>query len=83
MAGRLGGYDPRRLRRRRLAGEQLAGVASSSRSSTWAAHAAGHTHWLFPVISREPEALVTAGRAAGFDLTRGSSTLVTRGSELR
>ena len=29
------------------------------------------------MVSREPDALVTAGRAAGFDLTRGSSTLVT------
>ena len=76
MARRLGGYDPRRLRRRRLAGEQLAAWLHPQVEHL-GAHATGHTHWLFPVISREPDALVTAGRAAGFDLTRGSSTLVT------
>ena len=34
------------------------------------------THWLFAVVADDPDALVAAGRAAGFDLTRGSSTLV-------
>ena len=76
MARRLGAYDPGRLRRRRRAGEQLAAWLHP-RIEHLGGHAAGHTHWLFPVVSREPEALVAAGRAAGFDLTRGSSTLVT------
>jgi dTDP-4-amino-4,6-dideoxygalactose transaminase len=75
MARRLSGYDPHRLRHRTLAGEQLA-----SRLDPQVEHlggrAVGHTHWLFPVISRRPDALVTAGREAGFDLTRGASTLV-------
>ena len=37
---------------------------------------AGSTHWLFPIVSRAPQTLITAGIAAGFDLTTGSSTLV-------
>ncbi len=76
MSRRLGGYDPHRLHRRRLAGEQLAAWLHP-RVEHLGGQADGHTHWLFPVVSREPDALVTAGRAAGFDLTRGSSTLVT------
>ena len=75
MARRLGGYDPHRTPARGWP-VNSSPPGSIRGSSISAVSAAGHTHWLFPVVSREPDALVTAGRAAGFDLTRGSSTLV-------
>src|SRR5258708_18138969 len=41
---------------------------------------AGHrmesrTHWLFPVISREPDRLILACRRAGIDGARGASSV--------
>lgn len=72
---RLEGYDPGRVEARRRAGEVLA-AALGPEVRQLGGQAPRHTYWLFPVVSRDPEALVAAGRAAGFDLTRGSSTLV-------
>ncbi|MEQ8403689.1 MAG: DegT/DnrJ/EryC1/StrS family aminotransferase [Oceanicaulis sp.] len=34
-----------------------------------------HAWWLFPVITQEPDALVAALRKAGFDATRGATSL--------
>jgi dTDP-4-amino-4,6-dideoxygalactose transaminase len=75
MAHRLHTYDPGRVEARRRAGTLLAG-ALDARVPYLGRLRSGSTHWLFAVVSRDPEALVAAGRAAGFDLTRGSSTLV-------
>jgi perosamine synthetase len=75
MAHRLHTYDPRRVDARREAGSLLAS-ALDARVPHLGRLSRGCTHWLFPVVSRDPDALVAAGRAAGFDLTRGSSTLV-------
>ena len=75
MVSRFDRYHPGRVIARRQAGEQLA--------SQLAAHvvvlgcrARSSTHWLFPIVSRAPQTLITAGIAAGFDLTTGSSTLI-------
>ena len=82
MAWRLGSYDPSRVALRRRAGELL---ASALAPEVWHVGGAGHqhTHWLFPVAAGNPAALVAAGRAAGFDVTRGSSTLVALDSSCR
>lgn len=75
MARRFATYDPSRVQLRRQAGDRLASALGAE-----VEHLGGqgrtHTHWLFPVVSGAPEALVAAGRAAGFDLTCGSATLV-------
>jgi len=75
LAHRFAHYDRRRVDARREIGDRLAAELPST-----VAHLGGqsraHTHWLFPVVSDRPDALVFAGRAAGFDLTQGSSTLV-------
>nr|WP_294693265.1 DegT/DnrJ/EryC1/StrS family aminotransferase [uncultured Friedmanniella sp.] len=75
LAHRLAADDPARVRRRARAGELLAG-ALQPHVRQLGARASRRTHWLFPVVATDPDALVAAGRAAGFDLTRGSSTLV-------
>jgi hypothetical protein len=33
------------------------------------------THWLFPVVADDPDAVVAAARAAGFDAARAASSL--------
>ena len=37
---------------------------------------ARHTHWLFPIAVANPDEVITALRARGFDATSGSSTLI-------
>jgi hypothetical protein len=33
------------------------------------------THWLFPVLTSQPDALIAACRGAGFDAARGASSV--------
>jgi perosamine synthetase len=66
MSCRLNTFDGRRLRRRTESGAWLAanlpaGVQSPGRATE------ARTHWLFPVLSSEPDALIAACRLAGFD----------------
>ena len=75
LARRLRRYDPAHVHRRARAGQVLA-EALDPAVVRLGAGAARPTAWLFPVVVPDPDALVAAGRAAGFDLTRGSSTLV-------
>lgn len=75
---RLAGYDKHRVEARRQAGERFAAQLSPI-VTRLGGRADRHTHWLFPVICTDPEAIVAAGRAVGFDLTRGSSALVALG----
>ena len=75
LARRLQHYDPAGVRRRAHAGAVLA-AALDPAVTRLGAGSRRPTAWLFPVVSDDPAALVAAGRAAGFDLTCGSSTLV-------
>jgi perosamine synthetase len=75
MAWRLTHDDAAALQRRRQAGLLLAAELVPA-VATLGGEGARHSYWLFPIVSRTPERLIAAGRAAGFDLTRGSSTLV-------
>lgn len=71
---RLLSFDGRRLRRRAESGRWLA-----THLPTGLRLAGGemdaHTHWLFPVLTSEPDALIAACRQAGFDAARGASSV--------
>ena len=75
LVHRLEHDDPERVQRRARAGERLA-AALGPHVRHLGGQASRRTHWLFPVVVDDPAALVAAGREAGFDLTRGSSTVV-------
>lgn len=75
MVCRLRRYEADRVAERGRAGRTLA-AALSPEVVQLGGRATGHTYWLFPVVARDPDSLVAAGRDAGFDLTCGSSTLV-------
>jgi len=73
MSYRLLSFDGLRLRRRAESGAWLAahlppGVCLPG------AEMAGHTHWLFPVLSSEPDKLIAACRLARFDAERGAGS---------
>lgn len=71
LAHRLHSYDSSRVDARRAAGERML-VTTRALGHKGAVH----THWLFPVVTAEPNQLVARLRAAGFDATQGASTLV-------
>jgi perosamine synthetase len=74
LAYRLRTFDDARLRRRAAAGEWL--NARLPAHLTLAGHRMeSRTHWLFPVISREPDQLIVACRRAGVDGARGASSV--------
>jgi dTDP-4-amino-4,6-dideoxygalactose transaminase len=54
-----------------------AAIADDAMQSVWrpGRRAALHTHWLYPIASERPEALVAHLRQRGFDATRGASTM--------
>ena len=70
---RLARFPAGRLRRRAVAGDELAGALPSSllrpgsrlRSS----------HWLFPVVLDDPAAAIAELRRRGFDATQGTSEI--------
>jgi perosamine synthetase len=71
---RLRTFDDARLRRRAAAGDWL--NAHLPGHLTLAGHRMeSHTHWLFPVISPEPDQLILACRRAGVDGARGASSV--------
>jgi perosamine synthetase len=71
---RLQTFDNPRLRRRAAAGAWL--NAHLPGNLTLAGHGMeSRTHWLFPVISREPDQLILACRQAGIDAARGASSV--------
>ncbi len=71
---RLRTFDGARLRRRAAAGEWL--HAQLPGDLTLAGHRMeSRTHWLFPVISRDPDQLILACRRAGVDAARGASSV--------
>jgi len=74
LSYRLQTFDDARLRRRAAAGEWL--TAELPGGLTLAGHRMeSRTHWLFPVISREPDQLILACRSAGVDAARGASSV--------
>lgn len=74
LAYRLRTFDAARLRRRAAAGGWLA--ARLPGHLTLAGYRMeSRTHWLFPVISREPDQLILACRRAGVDGARGASSV--------
>jgi dTDP-4-amino-4,6-dideoxygalactose transaminase len=74
LAYRLRTFDAARLRRRAAAGEWLYGRLPGA--LTLAGHRMeSRTHWLFPVISREPDQLIFSCRRAGVDGARGASSV--------
>jgi perosamine synthetase len=75
MAFRFASYDPACVLARRQAGERLV-TQLAPHVVHLGSRAQSQTHWLFPIVSSAPARLIAAGRAVGFDLTAGSSTLV-------
>lgn len=71
---RLRRYDPGVVAARRACGEELA-TALSPNIAFFGHRAAYHIYWLFALVVDNPEEVIDALRAAGFDATTGSSTL--------
>ena len=71
---RLNRYDPSRIRRRAACGEWV-----SRTLPDWierpGKYASSHTYWVYPIATEEPERLIAALRDAGFDATRGTTSL--------
>jgi perosamine synthetase len=74
MSFRVSSFDGRRLRRRAESGAWLAAQLPAGVRSPGASMEA-HSHWLFPVLASEPDALIAACRLAGFDAARGASSV--------
>ena len=70
---RLARFPADRLRARAAAGDELAAACGPAVERPGSAVAS--THWLFPVVSADPEGLVARLRAAGFDAARGTSQI--------
>jgi dTDP-4-amino-4,6-dideoxygalactose transaminase len=74
LAYRLRTFDGARLRRRAAAGESLASLLPSH--LVVPGHRADkRTHWLFPVVTPEPDDLIQACRHRGLDAARGASSV--------
>ena len=71
---RLRKFDRARLQRRAAAGEWLrARLPGDVRNPGY--DLATRTHWLFPVVSSQPESLISACRWAGIDAARAASSV--------
>ena len=70
---RLQTFDHTRLLARAAAGERLAAMLPEG------LHVGGfaldRSHWLFPVVAADPDALIAAARTAGFDAARSASSV--------
>src|SRR5258708_20527633 len=74
LAYRLRTFAEVRLRRRAAAGEWLSGRLPREVTVGGRRMESG-MHWLFPVISGEPDRLILAWRRAGMDGARGASSV--------
>jgi len=75
---RLRTFDRERLRRRAAAGEWLGARLDGPPADDLkpvGRRMESRTHWLFPVISRDPDRLILACRAAGVDAARAASSV--------
>jgi dTDP-4-amino-4,6-dideoxygalactose transaminase len=79
---RLHRFDDRRLAQRAAKGRHLLQVLGESVFVPGSA-SVRHTHWLFPVVAREPEKLMGALREVGFDATQGESLCLVEAPEDR
>jgi hypothetical protein len=71
---RLRTFDSARLRRRAAAGEWLGAQLPPDLMNPGFGGEI-RTHWLFPVVSSQPEHLISACRRAGIDAARGASSV--------
>ena len=74
MRRRLRCFDHERLARRATYGE-LAGAALPATLRQPGRHARDRTHWVFPVLAGDPDALVRELRDAGVDAARATSSI--------
>lgn len=70
---RLSHYSPADLQARSQAAEQLS--ARLPTATILGRRAAPHTHWVFPLLSAQPDQLVAYLQSHGFDATRGASSM--------
>ena len=71
---RLRTFDDARLRRRAAAGEWL-GARLPSHVKRPGYRMEARTHWLLPVVSSQPDDLISACRRVGIDAARGASSV--------
>jgi dTDP-4-amino-4,6-dideoxygalactose transaminase len=71
---RLRTFDSARLRRRARAGEWL-GAHLPNEMTLPGAQMGSRTHWLFPVVSTQPDSVVRACRQVGIDAARAASSV--------
>jgi perosamine synthetase len=76
LAYRLRTFDVERLRRRTASGAWLAANLPGGLEVAGGGMEA-RTHWLFPVVTAQPDELIGACRRAGFDVARGASSVGT------
>jgi perosamine synthetase len=76
LAFRLKTFDDARLRRRRESGEWLA-CHLPTHLDIPGGQMRNRTHWLLPVLTSQPDQLISACRGAGFDAARGASSVST------
>jgi dTDP-4-amino-4,6-dideoxygalactose transaminase len=74
LGRRLRRFDLDRLEQRRAAGARVAAALPASLERPGSSHR-DSTHWVFPVVVDDPDRLVAALRAAGFDAARGTSAI--------
>jgi perosamine synthetase len=74
LARRLRTFDGLRLARRAAAGERVA-VRLVETAQHPGAFAPLRTHWLFPVVTPQPQELVSRLRRKGFDASRATSNI--------
>lgn len=70
---RLATFDTRRLEARAVYGEELSAMLPAKLHP--GGRALDRTHWLFPVTARDPQRLVEAVRARGFDASLKASSV--------
>ena len=72
---RLRRFNPAQLRRRTSQANRLAKLIGPQTVRP-GADMANHSHWVFPVLAIEPDSLIAALAASGFDATRGERLCV-------
>lgn len=71
---RLRRFDWRRLALREAVGDELARLLPRTLFHPgWASPE--RTHWVFPIVAADPDALIAALRREGFDATRGTTAI--------